>query len=101
MIRAIFEREGFDALIFDSETDPGFPVSLHRLCHLPPGVLVFVRGSYLVGSGRNVWLTRRGFRECSREMASFFFSGEKHGTGERVTDFRHIVIPGESVDRYM
>ena len=92
-----FEKEPFDGLIFDSESDPGCPVSLRELCKLPEDVLIYVRGKNLLGrdekSRNNLCYSRSCFTECAEELVEYFLSSRVVESG--IFDFRHIITEFE------
>ena len=95
--REAFEKESFDVLIFDSESDPGCPVSLRELCRLPEDVLIYVRGKNLLGrdekSRHNLCYSRSCFTECAEELVEYFLSSRVVESG--IFDFRHIITEFE------
>lgn len=97
MIQECYEKEPFDALIFDAETTPGRPVSLRKLCNLPEDVLIYVRGIQLLGTGndsrKNMYYSRSAFFECSQELTEELLTTEK--TENKIYDFKHIITEGE------
>ena len=97
MVREAFEKESFDVLIFDSESDPGCPVSLRELCRLPEEVLIYVRGKNLLGrdkqSRNNLCYSRSCFTECAEELVEYFLSSRVVESG--IFDFRHIITEFE------
>lgn len=97
LVREAFEKESFDALIFDSESDPGCPVSLRELCRLPDDVLIYVRGKNLLGldekSRHNLCYSRSCFTECAAELVEYFLSSRDVKSG--IFDFRHIITEFE------
>ena len=97
LVREAFEKESFDALIFDSESDPGSPVSLRELCRLPEDVLIYVRGKNLLGrdkqSRNNLCYSRSGFTECAEELVEYFLSSRVVESG--IFDFKHIITEFE------
>ena len=100
-IRSLYERETFDALIFDAETKARFPLSLHRLCNLPPHVAIYVRGiDFLCGSAeerQHLYFSRPAFCECGSALAAYFLSGDRHGG--KILNFRHILVNGDKIWR--
>ena len=97
LVREAFEKESFDVLIFDSESDPGCPVSLRELCRLPEDVLIYVRGKNLLGrdkqSRNNLCYSRSCFTECAEELVEYFLSSRVVESG--IFDFRHIITEFE------
>ena len=97
LVREAFEKESFDALIFDSESDPGCPVSLRELCRLPEDVLIYVRGKNLLGrdeqSRNNLCYSRSCFTECAAELVDYFLSSRNVKSG--IFDFKHIITEFE------
>ena len=97
MVREAFEKESFDVLIFDSESDPGCPVSLRELCRLPEDVLIYIRGKNLLGrdekSRHNLCYSRSCFTECAEELVEYFLSSRVVESG--IFDFRHIITEFE------
>ena len=93
LVREAFEKESFDALIFDSESDPGGPVSLRELCRLSESVLIYVRGKNLLGrdekSRNNLCYSRSCFMECAEEIVEYFLSARDVKSG--IFDFKHII----------
>ena len=93
LVRKAFEKESFDVLIFDSESDPGSPVSLRELCRIPEDVLIYVRGKNLLGrnekSRHNLYYSRSGFTECAAELVEYFLSSRDVKSG--IFDFKHII----------
>lgn len=100
-IRSLYEREAFDALIFDAETKARFPLSLHRHCNLPSRVAIYVRGlDFLEGAGeerKHLYFSRSAFLECGSALAAYFLSGERHGG--KILNFRHILVNGDNIWR--
>ena len=94
----LFEEKSFDALIFDSESEPGQAVNLRKLCNLPEDLPIYVRGRDLLGgntdSRKNLYYSRSGFLECSYDLAEQLLSGEL--PGKKIYDFKHFIYDGES-----
>ena len=99
MIWECYEKEPFDALIFDAETAPGRTVSLRKLCNLPEDVLIYVRGIELLGTGKdsrkNVFYSKPAFMECSQELTEQLLTMPE--TGNKIYDFKHIITEGETI----
>ena len=96
-VRKAFEKESFDALIFDSESDPGCPVSLRELCKIPEDIPIYVRGKNLLGrdekSRNNLYYSRSCFMECAEEIVEYFLSSRDVKNG--IFDFKHIITESE------
>ncbi|MBQ9772766.1 MAG: GntR family transcriptional regulator [Lentisphaeria bacterium] len=94
----IFEKEPFDALIFDSASELGQAVNLRKLCNLPEDLPIYVRGRDLLGgntdSRKNLYYSRSGFLECSHDLAEQLLSGEL--PEKKIFDFKHFIYDGES-----
>ena len=93
----LFEKEPFDALIFDSESELGQTVNLRKLCNLPEELPIYVRGRDLLGgstdSRENMYHSRSAFFECSQELTEELLTTEK--TENKIYDFKHIITEGE------
>lgn len=93
LVQEAFEKEAFNALVFDSESDPGCPVSLRELCRLPEDVPIYVRGKNMLGfDGRargNLYYSRSGFLECAQEIVEYFLSTTD--VKNEIFDFKHII----------
>ena len=99
MICECYEKEPFDALIFDAETAPGRTVSLRKLCNLPEDVLIYVRGIELLGTGndsrKNIFYSKSAFMECSQELTEQLLTIPE--TENKIYDFKHIITEGETI----
>ena len=99
MIWERYEKEPFDALIFDAETEPGRAVSLRKLCNLPEDVLIYVRGINLLGtendSRKNIFYSKSAFLECCQELTEQLLTTQE--TEKAVYDFKHIITDGETI----
>lgn len=99
MICECYEKEPFDALIFDAETAPGRTVSLRKLCNLPEDVLIYVRGIELLGTGndsrKNIFYSKSAFMECSQELTEQLLTMPE--TENKIYDFKHIITEGETI----
>ena len=98
MVQELFEKEPFDALIFDSESELGQTVNLRKLCNLPEDLPIYVRGRDLLGgssdSRKNMYHSRSAFFECSQELTEQLLTMPK--AQNKIFDFKHIITDGET-----